>query len=40
MVYGELRGIGNVERVYCSTTDNFYGSLYRSGSIASRFIMY
>ncbi len=36
----ELRGIGIVERVYCSTTDNFYGSLYRSGSIASRFIMY
>jgi hypothetical protein len=40
MVYGELRGIGIVERVYCSTTNNFYGSLYRSGSIASRFIMY
>jgi hypothetical protein len=24
MVYGELRGIGIVERVYCSTTDNFF----------------
>jgi hypothetical protein len=33
-------GIEIVERVDCSTTDNFYGSLYRSGSIESRFIMY
>jgi hypothetical protein len=41
MVYGELRGIGIVERVYCSTTDNFFMARCISiGSIASRFYVH
>jgi hypothetical protein len=34
MVYGELRGIEIVERVYCSTTDNFF--MARRGSSGMR----